>query len=185
VELVSPSLVHLPSYRDAVVRGWSPSSDPGGLERISCALESDPAAFVASLEDRHAHCAPITLPDGSTVPRLPGFEMWMWDSDFCGRIQMRWQPGTTDLPPTCLGHVGYSVVPWRRNRGYATAALRQLLPLAREVGLPWVDLTTDADNIASQRVILANGGRLVEQFAKPESYGEQQASLRFRIRLDS
>ena len=86
----------------------------------------------------------------------------------------------TDLP----GTLRYSVVPWRRNLGYATAALRQLSPLAREVGLPWVELTTDEDNVASQRVILANGGTLVETFTKPESFGEQQGALRFRIRLD-
>ena len=185
VELVSPSLAHLPSYRDAVVRGWSPSSEPGGPERVTRGLSSDPAAFLASLDDRQAQGAPITLPDGSTVPRLPGFEMWMWDGAFCGRIQLRWQPGTTELPPTCLGHVGYSVVPWRRNRGYATTALRQLLPMAREVGLPWVELTTDVDNVASQRVILANGGSLVEQFTKPEAFGGQQATLRFRIPLNT
>jgi predicted acetyltransferase len=185
VELVSPSLAHLATFRDAVVRGWSPSSEPGGLERITRQLSSAPAVFLASLDDREAQGAPITLPDGSTVPRLPGFEMWMWDGAFCGRIQLRWRPGTPDLPPTCLGHIGYSVVPWRRNRGYARTALRQLLPLAREVGLPWVELTTDVGNVASQRVILANGGRLVEQFTKPASYGEQQAALRYRIRLDS
>lgn len=48
-----------------------------------------------------------------------------------------------------------------------------------------MELTTDEDNVASQRVILANGGTLVEQFTKPESFGEQQAALRFRIYLDS
>ena len=127
---------------------------------------------------------PIAFPDGSAVPRLPASRCGCGTATSAGSIQMRWQPDTTDLPPTCLGHVGYSVVPWRRNRGYATAALRQLLPLAREIGLPWIDLTTDADNIASQRVIFANGGTLVEHFAKPESYGKPQAAMKFRIHLD-
>ena len=31
-------------------------------------------------------------------------------------------------------------------------------------GLPYVELTTDITNIASQSVILANGGKVVEQF---------------------
>jgi len=35
----------------------------------------------------------------------------MWDGEFCGQIAFRWQPGTEALPPHCLGHVGYSVVP--------------------------------------------------------------------------
>jgi predicted acetyltransferase len=57
-----------------------------------------------------------------------------------------------------------------------------ILPLAREQGLPFVDLTTDVDNVASQRVILHNGGQLVEHFLKPPSHGGIPA-LRFRIQL--
>jgi predicted acetyltransferase len=104
----------------------------------------------------------------------------MWDGEFCGAIGFRWQPGTTDLPPYCLGHIGYSVVPWKQRRGYATLALRLILPLARAEGLPFVELTTDAANIASRRVIEANGGVLIERFRKPAVYGGAE-SLRFRI----
>jgi predicted acetyltransferase len=45
-----------------------------------------------------------------------------------------------------------------------------------------VELTTDVDNIASQRVIQANGGQLVERFKKPAPYGGSEA-CRFRIHL--
>ena len=106
----------------------------------------------------------------------------MWDGEFCGTIGFRWQPGTPARPPTCLGHVGYSVVPWKRGRGYATAALALLLPEIRREGLPYVDLTTDATNVASRRVIEANGGTLVEEFVKPASHGGA-LGLRFRIAL--
>ena len=59
----------------------------------------------------------------------------MWDGEFCGSIGFRWQPGTSALPPYCLGHIGYSVVPWKQRRGYATKALALLLPDARKEGL--------------------------------------------------
>jgi len=108
----------------------------------------------------------------------------MWDGEFCGVIGFRWQPGTTELPPHCLGHIGYSIVPWKRGRGYATRALALLLADIREEGLPYVELTTDTTNIPSQRAILANGGKVVEQFNKPLAYGGA-ASLRFRIPLDA
>jgi predicted acetyltransferase len=110
------------------------------------------------MEDREAKGPPVTLPDGSTAKRVPGFKRWMWDGEFCGSIGLRWQPGTTALPPHCLGHIGYAVVPWKQGRGYAKSALSLILREAREVGLPYVEITTDPDNIASQRVITANGG---------------------------
>jgi predicted acetyltransferase len=37
----------------------------------------------------------------------------------------------------------------------------------RREALTCVELTTDADNVASRRVIEANGGRLIERFDKP------------------
>jgi predicted acetyltransferase len=60
--------------------------------------------------------------------------------------------------------------------------LSLILPEARAVGLPYVEITTDTDNVASQRVILANGGALVEHFIKPPQFGSKPG-LRFRIVL--
>jgi predicted acetyltransferase len=45
-----------------------------------------------------------------------------------------------------------------------------------------VDITTDPTNVPSQRVVLANGGVLVDSFRKPEQYGALDG-LRFRIDL--
>ncbi|MEJ0005935.1 MAG: GNAT family N-acetyltransferase [Steroidobacteraceae bacterium] len=132
--------------------------------------------------DREAKAGPVTLPDGSTVARIPGYRRWLWDGEFCGSISLRWQPGTAELPPHCLGHIGYAVVPWKQGRGYATEALRMLLVEARHEGLPFVEITTDPENIASQRVITANGGELIERFTKPPQYGGIPG-LRFRIAL--
>jgi predicted acetyltransferase len=106
----------------------------------------------------------------------------LWDGEFCGSIGFRWQPGSAELPPHCLGHIGYAVVPWKQGLGYATLALRQLLPEARAEGLPYVEITTDRANIGSQRVIEANGGVLFERFIKPAQLGGTE-SLRYRIAL--
>jgi predicted acetyltransferase len=183
MELVWPAEEHLAGYAAALSRDWSPDNlRPEAAREELREIEDDPAAFLAGQIDRDASGPPIPLPDGSVVPRLPGYHLWMWDGEFCGTIGFRWQPGTTALPPHCLGHIGYAVVPWKRGRGYATRALALLLPLAKQEGLAWVELTTDADNVASQRVVLANGGELVERFSKPKGYGSAP-SLCFRIRL--
>jgi predicted acetyltransferase len=184
LELVKPSLARLPGFIDALERGWS--RDNIGLEKTIRSdlawIARDPAGFVASLDDIEAKGAPITLPDGSQAQRLPGYNRWLWDGEFCGSIGFRWQPGTSELPAHVFGHMGYAVVPWKRGRGYASEALRLLLPDARTRGLTHVELTTDPDNLASQRVITNNGGHLAEEFEMPSAYGEG-VKLRFRILL--
>jgi len=184
MKLVWPAPEHLASYTAALERGWSPDNLRGEVaarEEMG-KIAADPAAFLAGLVDREGNGPPITLPDGSTVPRLPGYRRWMWDGELCGSIGFRWQPGTAALPPYCLGHIGYAVVPWKQGRGYATLALGLLLPDARAQGLPFVELTTEPANVASQRVIVANGGVLVDRFTTPAALGATEI-LRFRIDL--
>ncbi|WP_457334434.1 GNAT family N-acetyltransferase [Rhizobacter sp. P5_C2] len=186
LSLVWPSAAHLPGYVAALERGWSADNVRGqaAADEELAAIRRDGEAFLARLVDREAKGADVTLPDGSTVPRLPGFRRWLWDGEFCGAIGLRWQRGTQALPPHCLGHIGYAVVPWKRGRGYATRALGLLLPQARAEGLRFVEITTDPENIASQRVIAANGGRLHERFTKPAQFGGTPG-LRYRIELDA
>ena len=181
MRLVWPTDRYLAGYVDALQRGWSPDN-----LRLKAAQEElaligrDPHAFLA-LQVDHAGSGPgVTLPDGSMVARLPGYHKWLWDGDFCGVIDFRWQPGTNELPPYCLGHIGFSVVPWKRRHGYATKALTLLLAEVRRERFDYVELTTDVSNIASQRVISANGGVLVERFSKPAAYGGAE-SFRYRI----
>ncbi len=184
MQLVRPGPKYLASYVAAVERGWSPDNERGveaAREELS-RIRADAAAFLASMEDREGKGPPITLPDGSTAMRLPGFRRWLWDGEFCGSIGLRWQRGTTALPSYCLGHIGYAVAPWKQGLGYAKSAPGLMLPEAKAVGLPYVEITTDPDNIASQRVLEANGGILVERFIKPQQFG-CKPGLRFRITL--
>jgi RimJ/RimL family protein N-acetyltransferase len=202
LRLVVPGPQHLASYTAALKRGWSADNVRGAaaaaeeLQRIG----DDPAAFLALMDDPQGLGPPVTLADGSTRPRIPSLRRWMWEwaddaghdsngapaSDaaggFCGSISLRWMPGGAPLPPHVLGHIGYAVVPWKRRRGHATRALALVLELARRQGLAEVQVTTDADNGPSQRVVLANGGRLVGPFDLDAAHGGGQG-LRFAITL--
>ena len=90
VDLVWPALDYLPSYVDALERGWSPDNVrlAAGQDELR-AIGRDAAGFVRSLVDREATGGPIALPDGSHAARLPGYRRWMWDGDFCGSIGLR------------------------------------------------------------------------------------------------
>jgi len=184
IELVKPALEHLPSYVDALQRGWSPDNvrpEATAREHLA-AIAADPLAFVAGQDDPEAKGPPLTLPDGTQVPRLPGYRRFIWDGEVAGSIGFRWQEGTSALPSHVLGHIGYAVVPWKRGRGYATRALALMLEEARARGLDHVQITAQPDNIASHKVILANGGVLVERFMEDAAYGRGE-SLRFRVDL--
>jgi predicted acetyltransferase len=183
MELVVPDRAHLPGFVAALERGWSPSSESDVSGALLAAIAANPADVLAELDDRDPVGRTVELPDGSKVPRLPGLTRWMWDEEgFAGSINARWSPGTAALPPYVLGHVGYSVVEWRRRRGHATQALRQLLPELRAVGLPYVELTTDPGNEPSQKVVTANGGVLVDDRDKGAAYHGDRV-LVFRIDL--
>lgn len=185
--LVRPSAATLPGHVDALQRGWTPDNVRGAAAAAEALarIAADADAYLALTENLQGGGPPVTLADGSQVQRLPSLTRWIWDTEddaFAGSINLRWAKDHAPLPPHVLGHVGYTVAPWQRRRGHATRALALLLDVARAQGLPFMHLTTDLDNEASQRVITANGGVLEGEFDKGPVYGHQRG-LRFRIDL--
>lgn len=182
LQLIRPTIDALASYREALQRGWSPdTTSDAAIGRQLAAIAEDPVQFIDLMEDLEARAAPVILPDGSEVRRLPGFHRWLWDGDFAGSFSFRFDPERgEDLPPTCLGHIGYTVPAWKRGRGYATRGLGMLLAEIRRFPLAYVTITTARDNEASQKVITANAGRFVETFVAEPAHGGGER-LRWRI----
>ena len=58
------------------------------------------------------------------------------------------------------GHIGYSIRPSERGKGYAKEALRQGLQVAKEKNIKKALVTCSTENPASGAVIVANGGVL-------------------------
>ena len=56
------------------------------------------------------------------------------------------------------GHCGYSVRPSERGKGYAKEMLRLNIQNAKSMGIEKLLVTCNSENVASEKVIIANGG---------------------------
>lgn len=186
MQLVKPSPVLLPSYVAALERGWTAESDNDvdGAHVLLDSIRRDPDRFLAALWNHDGLGPEVVLEDGSSVARLPWTRYWMSEGGYVGELNFRWQRGTSELPAYCLGHVGYAVLPWKRGSGYARSAVQQLVPIARSLGLHWIDISMSSANVASRRTAENCGATLVREFNAGAEYGNQDAVL-YRLRVDA
>ena len=100
------------------------------------------------------------------------------DNKLVGMIQVR--HCFNDYLEKYAGHIGYSVRPSERRKGYAKEMLRITLPFCREIGLNKVLITCTDGNIGSEKTILANGGVYESTIHEPN---ENKNLKRFWINL--
>lgn len=78
------------------------------------------------------------------------------DNKLVGMIQVRHY--FNEYLEKYAGHIGYSIRPTERRRGYAKEMLKMALPFCKEIGLKKVLISCIDGNIGSEKAILANGG---------------------------
>ena len=100
--------------------------------------------------------------------RVPASFYFMVDEDrIIGCISIRHNLNTEFLRKFG-GHIGYNIRPSERGKGYGTEMLYLALFKCEELGLSDVMITCKKDNIASAKVIEANGGKLHDEVYIPE-----------------
>ncbi|MGL4732561.1 MAG: GNAT family N-acetyltransferase [Fusobacteriaceae bacterium] len=91
--------------------------------------------------------------------RVPQEIYWMYAQGVpVAMVKIRWQ--LTDHLLIKGGHIGYSVSPGHRGRGYGNRVLKEGLKILGEKGVRSVLVTANEDNLLSRKVIEFNGGVL-------------------------
>lgn len=98
---------------------------------------------------------PETLPEGRVIATQFLF-IRKSDKRLVGMIQVRHY--FNDYLAKFGGHIGYSVRPSERRKGYGKEMLKSVLPYCRDIGLKKLLITCYEDNLGSEKTILANGG---------------------------
>lgn len=80
------------------------------------------------------------------------------DNRIVGTINLRWN--LSELMLQFGGHIGYSIRPTERRKGYNKINLYLVMIEARKVGLDRVMLACDVNNAGSDRTLQALGGKL-------------------------
>lgn len=148
--LVRPSMEYaeeLIQYRQEFLEAGSSMDGCGPLKRLE-----DIEAYIQYCKDGED---PEKV-SSHLVPATQFLFVRKRDHRLVGMIQVRHY--FNEYLEKYAGHIGYSVRPSERRKGYATKMLRSTLPFCKELGIDKVLIACIEGNVASEKTILANGG---------------------------
>ena len=151
MKLIEPSMDYeqqIRSYRKEFLDCGDSMDGTGNLRKFE-----NPQEWI---EFSNSYKDPHTVPQGR-VPSTQYMFVREEDQKIVGMIQIRhcFNPYLERYG----GHIGYSVAPSERRRGYASQMLKMVLPKCKELGLNKVLITCISGNEGSKRTILKNGGK--------------------------
>lgn len=150
LKLIQPTAGYagqIAAYRQAFLDAGDSMDGTGSLFRME-----NPADWLQQCKDlQHEETVPEVW-----VPSTQFVCVRESDDKLVGMIQVRHRFNA--FLEKYAGHIGYSVHPAERRKGYARWMLGAVLPHCRELGLERVLVCCADSNPASRRTILANGG---------------------------
>lgn len=145
VRLIRPTMKYQASFRDALRE----------FLLVDGKNEGDPEKIGDLIVESRRMARGVNLPKGKVQTSI----FWLMDDDdFVGRVRLSHRLNRNLRNRG--GHIGYIILPSKRNLGYGVKILMLALSKARKLGLKKVLLTCDEGNIASRKIIERNGGRL-------------------------
>ncbi|MBP7805027.1 MAG: GNAT family N-acetyltransferase [Candidatus Pacebacteria bacterium] len=163
-----PSIKYKDSFLEAIAE-----QDSTQFSRVegytSESYDGDFDAYLQKLEDYR---------QGKNLPGdwVPQTVYWLIDNEeFIGRVSIRHY--LNDNLEKIGGHIGYSIRPSKRGKGYGNLILTLGLTKAKELGLENALVTCDRDNLASKKIIEKNGG----VFEDERGDDDGQIKLRFWV----
>ena len=150
MRLIEPTMEYarqIRAYRRKFIESGESMDGTGALRRMETPRDW--------IEYSNRSKDPLTVPEG-LVPATQYMLVREEDRKIVGMIQIR--HCFNDYLEKYGGHIGYSVAPSERRKGYAAQMLKMALPKCRELGMDKVLITCIRGNEGSKRTILKNGG---------------------------
>ncbi|HLD31398.1 MAG TPA: GNAT family N-acetyltransferase [Patescibacteria group bacterium] len=148
MRLIKPTLKYKKSFQNGLRE----------FLKIDQQNEGNPAKVEEYIKESRRYKRGTDLPKGM----VPASTFWLIDNDtFIGRVSIRHKLNKNLR--NFGGHIGYAIRPSKRKRGYGNKILTLALKEAKKLNLNKVLVTCNETNIASQKIIEKNKGRLQQK----------------------
>ena len=149
--LVLPSLAYKNSYIDAVYEYIKENLEPTWHPEI---LRERFGEYLLVL--RQAESEPL-------AGMVPATQYWLVTNGvgYLGEVSLRHH--LNESLERYGGHLGYKIRPSQRRKGYGSLLCKLAIEKARQRGVADILITCDENNIASSKIIEANGGVLLDR----------------------
>lgn len=170
----------IPSYIEALQEGHRIGVQPAlSVEEIE-KIRKNPEQHLKSLNEKKTGV--FTAPDGSVFPYVPYEHLWLVQgSFFLGSVSFRHE--LNEYMMEFAGHIGYGIRPSVQGQGIGTLALKLVCQRAANMGMERLLVTCSPDNVASEKIILKNGGEFWDISHK--TYGYKEITKRYWVPCDS